>query len=97
MSSRTNNLQKVIKKYYPNQIVQGETPEATAARIIEELQKFKMNTPAEILKMNKDFAHKMLEYCYPNSTGVPDEVKMLANEFFVEWERKAFFEEANQN
>lgn len=82
MGNKSTNLQKVIKKYYPDQITIGETPEATAARIIENLQQYKMNTPAEIFRNNIEFAKKAMEYCYPNSTGVPEIQKELLNEFF---------------
>lgn len=77
-----SNLQKVLKKYYPHAIVQGEKPEQTAAKVLEDLQKYKMNTPAELFKHNVDFAKKAMEYCYPNSTGIPELQKELLNEFF---------------
>ena len=82
MGSRTTNLQKVIKKYYPDQITHGETPEATAARIIENLQQYKMITEAELFRYSVNFAKRAMEYCYPNSSGVPELQKELLNEYF---------------
>lgn len=73
---------KVIKKYYPNAIVQGEHPEQTAALIIEDLSQFRMMTDAELFQYSVQFTKKALEYIYPNSTGVPELQQELLNEFF---------------
>ena len=79
------SLKKTIRKYYPKAIVQGERPEVTAVRIIEDLQQYKMNTPAEIFQYNVLFAKSAMAYCYPNSTGIPEEQKNRMNEYFQEF------------
>lgn len=77
------SLKKTIRKYYPKAIVQGERPEVTAVRIIEDLQQYKMLTEAELFQHNVLFGKALMEYCYPNSTGIPEEQRILMNEFFL--------------
>jgi len=74
------SLQKVIKRYYPEMLVQGERPEVTAEKIIVNMQQYRMVTDAELFSYGVKFAKNALTYCYPNSTGVPPEIRMLFNE-----------------
>jgi len=74
------SLQKKIKKYYPEMIVQGERPEVTAEKILDKLQQYRMVTDAELFSYAVKFAKNAMTYCYPNSTGVPTEIRMLFNE-----------------
>ena len=78
MSNESKKLNKVLKQYYSH--VEREPGESTtdyAARIIQNMQQYKMVTVPELFQ----FAKETVEYLYPKRE-IPPVQKELLNEFF---------------
>ena len=79
MSNKNKNLNKVLEKYYEHVLVtsKGESTEDIAARILQEMQNYKMLTIPEMF----NFVKEAVSYLYPKRE-IPEVQKELLNEFF---------------
>lgn len=77
MSNKTKKLNKVLKQYYPHVLEQGESPEDTAARILADMQNYKLLTIPELFSYVKE----AVSYLYPKRE-IPEVQMELLNEYF---------------
>lgn len=77
MSNKNKKLNKVLKQYYSHVLEQGESPEDTAARILADMQNYKLLTIPELF----NYVKEAVSYLYPKRE-IPEVQKELLNEYF---------------
>ena len=77
MSNKTKKLNKVLKQYYSHVLEQGESHEDTAARILADMQNYKLLTIPELF----NYVKEAVSYLYPKRE-IPEVQKELLNEYF---------------